>query len=121
MFYTLRERIGYVYIFKIRLVIEDEVKVVYKVGITTKNRIEERLSSVLAGMFTQLRYVPYTTVKRFRLSTDCLMQEKAIHKEFEDNKYVFDCRFGGCTEFFDVDEEKLLAYYDELVPLDKRE
>lgn len=105
--------IGKVYIFK--LILADDT-VVYKIGITTRSKIEDRLGEVLMTFFTKYRYVPRTTVKKFKACEGHLDKEKKLHKMYADYKYIFDKKFSGSTEFFRIEDEKMLVKnYDNVL------
>lgn len=112
-FHTVVSNRGMVYIFKMML--DDDV-VIYKVGITSRERIEERLGEVLMSFFTQYRYVPRTTVKRFRKVDNPKGIEGKLHKLLEEYRYCSEKVFSGCTEFFHgIEEDELLRMYDEVI------
>ena len=112
-FFTTTGYRGMVYVFKMIL---DEDVVVYKVGITSRDRIEERLGEVLMSFFTQYRYVPRTTVKRFRKVDNPKGIEGKLHKLLEEYRYCSEKVFSGCTEFFHgIEEDELLRMYDEVI------
>lgn len=101
---------GTVYVFKMVL---DCGNVVYKVGITSRDRVEDRLGEVVLSFFSKYRYIPRTTVKRYRKSVSYEQLEREIHKELSIHAFEFDKTFGGCTEFFCADEDVILDIYDK--------
>lgn len=103
---------GTVYVFKMIL---DCGTTVYKVGITSRDRVEDRLGEVVMSFFSKYRYIPRTTIKRFRKNVSYESIERTLHKEFDYCCYEFDKKFGGSTEFFCLEEDVLLERYDELL------
>ena len=101
-----------VYIIKVQL---DNGLVLHKIGVTGYKREVDRMLEVLKGFFIQYRYVPFSSLKRFKRFSDAYAIEKLLHNEFVEYKYTFDKTFGGSTEFFlNIDEAKLIEFYDKI-------
>ena len=112
---------GICYIMKFKMRADDndndEYRVVYKVGVTTRN-IEKRLSEVAISMFTAYRYIPEAEVRKFTKSNGYKLIETEMHKKYEKYNCTMDDRISGKTEFFEIDEqmeEDIIEYYCELI------
>lgn len=104
---------GIVYIFKMIL---DDGTIVYKIGITSRDSVEDRLAEVLIGFFKVYRYIPRTTVKKCSRCKCPADVEKQLHGEYAQYLYGFDKVFGGFSEFVSgVDEDELIKRYNELM------
>lgn len=107
---------GIVYIFKFVL---DCGTVVYKIGITGREEVYDRLSEILIHFLKVYRYVPRTSMKKFSKCKHNRLVEETLHKEFAEYSYKFDKKFGGYTEYFSgLDEEVLISRYEELIKKD---
>jgi len=108
----VKEPTGRVYLFKIYLDYGCN-DVVYKIGITTRDRSDDRFIEVLSGFFKQFRYIPRCVMLRDRPHTNHLAKEKELHERFKEGNVKFNKKFGGSTEFFaDIDEEELLESFN---------
>lgn len=97
------------------LVFEIDCKEIYKIGITRRANIEDRVLEILEAFFKQYRYFPKCTPKRFSKVKNVLVSEQEMHAYFSDYKYEFDKKFGGSTEFFsDIPLDSILEKYDEI-------
>ena len=106
---------GIVYI----LLFELEGKSLVKIGVTTRS-IEERVTEILVEIFSKYREFPYCKPKRFTKSNDIFGKEKELHELFKEHKYKTSKKFGGYTEFFDVDVDKVILEYDKIIKKVKR-
>jgi hypothetical protein len=100
---------GMIYIIKMVL---DDGDIVYKVGLTKREKIQDRLGEVVISFFNAYRYIPRTTVKRFRITDGCYSKEAKLHRELKEHRYKFKTKFCGSTEFFKCDEETVITAYD---------
>jgi hypothetical protein len=101
-----------VYILKVQL---SDGQILYKIGVTKDKRHMDRMLEVLKGFFVKYRYIPFTSIKRFRVFPDAYEVERLLHSKYKDLQYCFDKKFCGCTEFFTInDEQELLDFYEEL-------
>jgi len=108
-----RKKDGMVYLIKMVL---DDGTVIVKIGITTRRSIVERLAENVIGFFTCYRYIPRTTVKRHKRTPYYTEIEAYLHKVFEKSNYKFDKKFGGSTEYFEIEDMDGLLYgYDEVM------
>lgn len=113
-----RKAEGIVYI--IKSILRDGT-ILYKIGYTTRRGINERLAENMLGFFTQYRYIPETDVRKYSKTPYYSEIEALFHRGYNDCRYEFDKKFGGCTEWFQItDEEKLIKLYEEAMtnPLD---
>lgn len=103
---------GIVYLLQIRL----EEKNLVKIGVTGRDRVEERVCEILTGIWKKYRIFPECYVKRYRTTKEIYEKESYLHGAFKDFKYSTLHKFGGSTEMFLVDIEDVVAVYDELIP-----
>lgn len=99
-----------VYIFKFSLGWKDEI---FKVGITSRENVNDRYSEVLLAFFNQYRYVPNSSIKRFSRCTDAELVERELLGMFK--QVNFQKKFNGYSEFVYADEDELILAYDKLV------
>ena len=120
-----RKATGMVYLIKCELDCGDTV---VKIGITTRRSIVERLAENLVALFNTFRYIPRTTVKKFSRTPYYFEIEKYLHDKYSEDRYTFDKKFPGYSEFFLLrDEKELIDHYtlvmksplDYIVPTDK--
>ena len=89
-----------------------EDKTIYKIGLTTRLKIEERVVEILASVFQSYRVFPRCYPKRFQRTTDIYEKEAALHYHFSLCSYKPFSAFSGSTELFDIeDKEYLLEMY----------
>lgn len=93
---------------------ELEGKSLVKIGVTSRP-IEERVTEILTSMFKSYREFPYCRPKRFRRTPDAYGKEAILHEFFAEHNYVPDKKFGGCTEFFDIELEVVVQVYEDLL------
>lgn len=104
---------GILYLLIVRLECGKEV---YKVGVTKRDKIEERVCEILASFWSAYRYFPYCYPKRFRTTDGVYKKEGAIHKLLKEKNYKFDKKFGGHTEFFhEITLEEIVKVYEDVV------
>lgn len=97
------------------LVFDLDGEPVYKIGITRRNHIEDRVLEILEAFFKKYRYFPKCTPKRFSKIPQVLVAEQEMHKHFEGYSHKFDKKFGGSSEFFSgVELDSILTKYDEI-------
>jgi len=101
-----------VYILKVQLATG---QVLYKIGVSKEKRHMDRMMEVLKDFFVKYRYIPFTSMKRFRVFPDAYEVERLLHKKYNDCNHTFDKKFCGSTEFFDIpDEAELTKEYDKM-------
>jgi len=102
---------GILYLLHIKL----EDKDLVKVGVTCRDKIEDRVEEILRAIFVKYRYYPFCYPKRFRKIESVYDKEAQLHKLLEEYKYETNCKFSGCTEFFDIPLDEAVAKYEELL------
>lgn len=105
----MRKR-GTVYVLEIKF---DDYTLV-KIGMTTRQRIEERISEILTEIWKYYRYFPRCYVKRYRKVDTPYLMEQELHDHFKDRRFQFPIEFSGSTEFFKVDVNEVAEVYDKI-------
>jgi len=101
-----------VYILKVQLATG---QVLYKIGVSKKRRHMDRMMEVLKDFFIKYRYVPFTSMKRFRVFPDAYEVERLLHARYKYCNHKFDKKFCGSTEFFSISDEcELTEEYDRM-------
>jgi hypothetical protein len=107
-----------VYIMKVKFRKGEGYKVLYKIGVAKD--APKRASQVLLSFFHKRRYFPELQIMRFRKITNYFEIETKLHQLYAESQYDFKgLQFDGSSEFFDIDEDKLLELYDETIPTKK--
>jgi len=96
------------------ILVELEGKQLVKIGVTHR-RIEDRVPEILVAVFKKYRYFPYCNPRRFTKTASPYKKEKILHKQFAEHSYTTSKKFGGSTEFFDINLDDVTAAYDSLV------
>lgn len=96
------------------LLFELEGKQLVKIGITSR-RMEDRVLEITEAIFQKYRVFPMCNPRRFTRVDDYAAKERQLHKLFKEFSYKPSKKFGGYTEFFDVDVDTVVAAYDDLV------
>jgi hypothetical protein len=102
---------GIVYVLQIKL----EDKLLVKIGITNRSKVEQRVSEILIGIWKKYRVFPECYVKRFKTTTDIAKKEQFLHEYFHRYRYETLHEFGGHTEFFYCPLEQVVEVYDQLL------
>ena len=102
---------GILYVLCIKL----EGKDLVKVGVTCRNKVEDRVCEILTSIHSRYRIFPETYVKRYRKTSDVYSKEAEMHKLLDEYSYKTEHTFGGCTEMFDVDLDLVVELYEELL------
>lgn len=103
---------GKVYIMKMKF--REEEDYVYKIGVTINNPVD-RLMTILRSYCMIYRYVPDSSVKRFKTTERIYKKEAMLHRYFKEQQYVPEKKFDGSTELFRVEEELLLQVYKDCI------
>jgi len=103
---------GIVYLIKCVL---DNGDTVFKIGITTRRSINDRLMENVLAHFIAYRYIPRTTVKKFSKTEYYTEVEAYLHRVFKDRQYKFNKPFTGHSEYFLVNEDELIEMYDRVM------
>lgn len=93
---------------------ELEGKTLIKIGVTTR-KLEDRMAEILVGIFKKYREFPYCRPKRFRQTGNVYEKESILHEHFKEFSYTPSKKFGGCTEFFEVDLDTAVRAYEDLL------
>ena len=101
---------GVVYVLELEL----EEKKLVKVGVTCREKVEERVCEILTAVWKRYRYFPRCYVKRFSTFDLPYDIEARIHAELEEYRYQTVHVFTGSTEIFLVDLPTVTALYDSL-------
>ena len=89
---------------------------VYKIGVTSRDTVKDRVLEIVGSHLNVYRFVPYTYPKRFRKTKDIYEKEKILHEHFKKCRYESEKNFGGCKELFMVDDmEYLLEVYEKVL------
>ena len=107
-----RKAQGIVYLIKLKL---DCGKTIFKIGITTRRSINDRLLENVLAHFMTYRYIPRTSVKKFSKTEYYTEVEAYLHRVFKDRQHKFDKPFGGSTEYFEVPEDELIEMYEKVM------
>lgn len=99
-----------VYIFKFSLGWKDDI---FKVGITSRDDVNERYAEVIMAFFNKHRYVPNSSIKRFSRCVDAELAEKELLGMFKQVNFIN--KFNGYSEFIYADEDELILAYDKIV------
>ena len=82
------------------LAMDIDGEIVYKVGVTQRDKIEDRVCEILASFFKSYRYFPWCRPKRFKKTDDVYEKEAKMHKYLKKYQYTSEKRFSGNTELF---------------------
>ena len=108
-----KETKGILYVLVMRL---DCGKEFYKIGVTQRSKIEERVAEIVTGFFIKYRYFPYCYPKRFKSTEDVYAKEAVLHNKFKEFKYETEYKFGGSTEMFaGLALEEILEAYENII------
>lgn len=102
---------GILYVLLFRL----EDKELVKIGVTSREGIEDRVSEILVSIFKKYREFPYCRPKRFRRTEKVFEKERFLHKYFENRRYTTAKKFNGCTEFFEAPLDEVVKVYEDLL------
>lgn len=107
-----KDRKGIVYI----LIMVVDGYEIYKIGVTERKNVLDRVLEIAGSHFNQYRYVPYIKAKRFRTTDDIYTKEKILHDYFRECKYTPEKKHQGYTEQFQIDDqEHLLEVYEKVL------
>ena len=101
---------GVVYVLELEL----EEKKLVKVGVTCREKVEDRVCEILTAVWKRYRYFPRCYVKRFSTFDLPYDIEARIHAELKEYRYETVHVFTGSTEIFLVDLPTVTALYDSL-------
>ena len=101
---------GVVYVLELEL----EEKKLIKVGVTCRDKVEDRVCEILTSIWKRYRFFPRCYVKRFSTFALPYDIEARIHAELVDYRYETAHVFTGSTEIFLVDLPTVTTLYDSL-------
>lgn len=94
------------------LIMEIDGETVYKVGVTQRRAIEDRVGEILTSFFHKFRYYCYLKPKKFTKVEDVYAKETTMHRALAEFKYEPKKKFDGSTELFTgIDLGILLEIY----------
>jgi hypothetical protein len=105
------EDVGIVYVLEITL----DTMTVVKIGMTNRDKVDDRVLEILLAMSKKYRYFPRCYVARFTKVDKPLDMEQKLHEHFKEYSVELEHSFGGSTEFFNVPIELVKEKYDEMV------
>lgn len=97
------------------LYIDLEDKELVKVGVTTRDKVEDRVCEILTSIWKRYRIFPKCYVKRFSKVEDVFGKEADMHKKLDEFRYECKHKFSGSTEMFLVDKDLVIEVYNEVV------
>lgn len=106
-----KEGKGILYLLELHL----EDKVLVKIGITLRSKVEDRVLEILLAIHKKYRYYPHCKQLRFRTVDDPLGKESRLHEYFRSCNYTTEHSFNGSTELFEVDSSVVKDTYDKLL------
>ena len=107
----LKKDKGILYLLELHL----EDKVLIKIGITLRSKVEDRVLEILLAIHKKYRYYPYCKQLRFKTVDNPLDKESRLHEYFRSCNYTTEHQWGGCTEVFEIDREVAKEAYDKLL------
>jgi hypothetical protein len=111
MFTVALDTSGILYV----LVIKLEDKELVKIGVTQRDKVEDRVAEILISIWKRYRVFPECYPKRFRKVDNVYDRESIMHKKFSEYKYSTKHKFSGSTEMFDVDILEVVEAYEQLL------
>ena len=100
---------GIVYVLELEL---EDVKLV-KIGMTCRDKVEDRVVEILTECWKRYRYFPRCYVARYKKVNNPLGMEQDLHKYFDEYRYETEFRFGGSSEVFNLDVQLVKDAYDK--------
>lgn len=98
------------------LAMDIDGEIVYKVGVTQRDKIEDRVCEILASFFKSYRYFCWCRPKRFKKTDDVYEKEAKMHKYLKQYQYTSEKRFSGNTELFNgISLDTLVELYEAML------
>lgn len=98
------------------LVMDIDGEVVYKVGVTQRDKIEDRVCEILASFFKSYRYFCWVRPKRFKKTDDVYEKEAKMHKYLSEYQYTSEKKFSGNSEIFHgINLDILVDLYEDIL------
>ena len=108
---------GIVYILELDI---DDTQIV-KVGVTNRNKVEDRVCEILASAWKKYRIFPKCYVKRYRHFDNPYEIETIMHNVLNEYSYKPKHVFSGSTELFDIPLDIVVGLYEILYDGGSRE
>ena len=102
---------GMLYVLRISM----EGKELVKVGVTCRDKVEDRICEILVSVWKRYRVFPELYVKRYRVVDNVYGKEARLHKELDEYRYKTLHKFSGSTEMFDVSMDVVVEAYERLL------
>ena len=98
------------------LEIEVDNEMVYKIGITGRDKIESRCLEIIESYFKGRRYFCYLKPKRYRKVDNAFTKEQWLLEYLKEYKHEpKKGKFGGSTELVKMDLSLLVALYEKII------
>lgn len=97
------------------LIVELEDKELIKVGVTCRDKLDDRLAEIVLSIWKKYRWIPRTYAKRFRKTDDVYGKEAELHRLLDEYRYETQYKFSGSTEMFDVCVDKVVELYEKVI------
>jgi hypothetical protein len=108
---NMKEDEGIVYLLEIEL----EDRLLVKIGVTARKKVEDRVVEILTGIWKKYRIFPRCYVKRYRKTSEIFNKETILHRYFKDYQYETKHIFGGSTEMFDISLDSAVEAYEKVL------
>ena len=105
------EDVGIVYVLEITL----DTGPIVKIGMSNRDKVDDRVLEILLAMSKKYRYFPRCYVARFTKVDKPLEMEQRLHEHFKEYSVELEHSFPGHTEYFNVPIELVKEVYDEMV------
>jgi hypothetical protein len=102
---------GILYLLEIDL----EDRKLVKVGVTCRDKVEDRVCEILTSIWKRYRVFPRCYPKRYRLVSDVYAKEAELHRVLGEYRYVTEHVFSGSTEMFAIELGKAVEEYEKVV------
>lgn len=94
--------------------IVDEVTV-YKVGKASGHSSKKRMLQIVESYFDVYRVTPLVKIVKDREVKDVFSKETKCHHELKEWQFTPAKKFSGATELFNIDKEKVLEVYENVL------
>ena len=112
-----RKATGTVYVMKCWIDTLDGKKTVYKIGYTARSGsgLEMRMSEIAVSCYKVYGYMPEIEPIRLLKTRWYTEVEKYLHTQFSKDRVLMDDQISGFSEFFSLDEARLVQMYDKVM------
>ncbi len=87
---------------------------VYKIGITSRDNVEDRCIEIIHSYFKGHREFCWLKPKRYRKVDDAYEKEQWLLSYLSEYRYVPEKKFGGSTELVKLDLDVLVELYEKV-------